>query len=120
VKHDRIGVSLDPQPNDLHLDQFGHLAVVTDAHAVGQHARQRLQTFSGEWFLDTTCGVPWLSDILGRTYDPALAESVVKAELLNTDQVTEITSFSVRFAHSTRGLSIREVAVSTVYGEVQI
>ncbi|CAN7388183.1 hypothetical protein [Neorhizobium sp. LjRoot104] len=117
----RFGLAIDQASNDLYLAADGNLAVVTDALAVGQHARQRLQTFAGEWFLDTTCGVPWLDDILGRSYDPALAESVVKAELLGTDGVEEITSFSVSFDRATRGLVIRSVNVTTMFDEeVQI
>lgn len=114
---DRIGLALDPDTNDLFLMPDGNLAMVRDAEAVGQHARQRLQTYEDEWFLDTVAGVPWLNSILGSSYDPALAESVVKAELLDTDGVTEITSFSVRFDRSTRGLVIESIDVLTDYDE---
>ena len=33
---------------------------------VGQRLRLRLLTFEGEWFLDTTYGVPYFQRILGR------------------------------------------------------
>jgi hypothetical protein len=114
---DRIGLAIDPSTNDLALEADGRLSVVHDALAIGQHVRQRLMTFEGEWFLDTTAGVPWLDRILGRGYDPALAEAVVKAEVLATDGVTEITSFSVRFVSDPRQLDIRGVEVLTVYDE---
>lgn len=114
---DRIGFALDPATNDLLLAEDGNLAMIEQAEAVGQHARQRLQTYQGEWFLDTTAGVPWLDGILGSSYDPALAESVVKAELLDTDGVTEITSFAVSFDRSTRGLVINSIEVQTEYDE---
>ena len=113
----RFGLAIDQHTNDLFLAADGNLAVATDAEAVGLHARQRLQTFSGEWFLDTSCGVPWLDEILGRTYDPALSEAVVKAELLGTDGVEEITSFSVSFDRATRGLVIRSIKVLTMFDE---
>lgn len=110
-----IGLALDPETNDLFLRADGSLAVVTGAEAVGQHVRQRLKTFAGEWFLDTTAGVPWLSQIMGKKYDPALAEAVVKAEILDTDGVVEITSFSVGFDRTERRLNIKDVEVLTVY-----
>lgn len=113
----RIGLAIDQVSNDLFLADDGNLALVTNAEAVGQHARQRLQTYSGEWFLDTTCGVPWLDQILGRKYDPALAESVVKAELLSTDGVTEVKDFAVSFDKDTRGLRIRSISVGTMFDE---
>lgn len=113
----RIGLAIDPTTNDLFLSADGNLATVTSGEAVGQHARQRLQTFTGEWFLDTTCGVPWLDQILGRAYDPALAESVVKADLLSTDGVTEVKDFAVAFDKETRGLRIRSINVGTIFDE---
>ena len=113
----RFSFSLEQNTNDLHLAADGNIATVTDALAVGQHVRQRLQTYSREWFLNTQVGVPWLEEILGYKYDPALAESVVKAEILNTDSVTAITSFSVGFDRGTRGLIIKDVSVSTTFGD---
>jgi len=114
----RAAIALDQTTNDIYLDDDGNLALVYDAEAVGRHARQRLQTHAGEWYLDTACGVPWLSDILGQNYDAALAESVVKAELLNTDGVTGIEDFSVSFDRASRGVLIRSITVNTVYDEV--
>lgn len=113
----RTGLAIDQATNDLYLAADGNLAIVGNALAVGQHVRQRLKTFEREWFLDTTAGVPWLDQILGKSYDPALAESVVKAEILETDGVTEITSFSVSFDRSTRGLIIKSVEVLSEYDE---
>lgn len=114
---DRIGLGIDATTNDLYLSADGSLAVVTNALAVGQHVRQRLMTFEGEWFLDTTAGVTWLSEVFGKKYDPALAESLTKAEIMDTDGVTEITDFSVRFFQERRNLDIYNVAVMTEYDE---
>lgn len=114
----RVGLAIDQTTNDLQIAADGNLVLVKDAHAVGQHARQRLQTFEGEWFLDGTVGVPWLTQILGKGYDPALSEAVVKATLLATDGVTDITSFAVSFHQPTRGLNIRGVEVKTDYDQV--
>lgn len=117
----RVGVSLrrdGSAPADLYLDATGNLAMVYDTQAIGQHARQRLMTYEGEWFLDKDVGVPWLRDIMGRQYDPVLAESVVKTCILETDGVTEITSFSVRFSRETRGVTAYDIDVLTIFDEV--
>lgn len=116
----RIGLALrrdGSAPADLYFDDTGSLAVVRDAEAIGQHARQRLMTYEGEWFLDAEAGVPWVRDILGHQYDPVLAESVLKAEILDTDGVTDITSFSVRFSGELRGLSAFNIEVTTVFDQ---
>lgn len=112
-----FGLSIDPDTNDLHLAANGDLAIVQGSDAVAQHIRQRLMTFAGEWFLDTTAGMTWLAEIMGREYDPALAEAIVKAEILRTHGVTEITSFSVGFSSEVRALEIKDVQVVTAYGE---
>ena len=114
---EHIGLAIDPATNDLFLRPNGELAVVRNAEAVGQHVRQRLKTFSEEWFLDTTAGVPWLDEILGRGYDPALAEAVIKGEVLDTDAVTEITSFSVRFDRQRRALETFGISIITEYDQ---
>jgi hypothetical protein len=111
-----FGLAIDPDTNDLFIDG-NSLAVVRDAEAVGQHARQRLMTFRGEWFLDTTAGVTWLDEIFGRAYDPALAEAIVKTELVQTDGVESIDTFAIRFDRTTRGVIIDEIAATTVYDD---
>ena len=116
----RFGLALrrdGSAPADLYLDASGSLAVVRDTEAVGQHVRQRLMTYLGEWFLDREVGVPWIRDIVGHGYDPVMAESVLKAEILDTDGVTDINSFSVRFDNSTRGLSAYDIDVMTDYDQ---
>lgn len=102
---------------DVYMGTDGNLATVTDAQAVGQHAKQRIKAFKGEWFLNANVGVPWLTDILGKGYDPALAESVIKSVVKKTDGVTEITSFSVKFERQKRALAASAITVATIYDQ---
>lgn len=111
----RIGIAIDPATNDVFKASDKNLATVTEAAAVGQHVRQRLKTFFGEWFLDTGVGVKWIQQIFARKYNPALAESVVKGEILATDGVTSIETFAIRFDRTTRGILIGDVEVITDY-----
>lgn len=114
-----VGLALKKDENgipDLYLEG-NELAMVSNAQAVGQHAGQRLMTFSGEWFLDTSAGVRWLSDVLGQSYDPTLAEALVKAELLDTHGVSSIESFSIGFDRQTRGIGASSISVMTEYDE---
>lgn len=112
-----LGIAIDQKTNDWFLEPDGTLSMVQDAEAVGQHARNRVKLFYGEWFLDTECGVPWLDEIMGKAYDPALNESILKAEIINTDGVTEITSFSSDFERRTRELRSFNVRVWTEYDQ---
>lgn len=103
--------------HDIYLNENGELAMVTDAEAVGQHVRQRLMTHEGEWFLDKSAGVTWLTDVLGQGYDPIIAESLTKTEILETDGVSDILEFSVRFDRSVRGVTSYNISVETEYDE---
>ncbi|QIG74973.1 baseplate assembly protein W [Rhizobium phage RHph_I72] len=114
----RVGLALKrigDAPADVYLDANNSLSLVQDAEAVGQHVRTRLMAYEGEWFLDSAVGLPWVRDILGGLYDPILAEAVIKAEILDTDGVTDISSFSVSFSRQTRGLSVFDIEVNTEY-----
>lgn len=113
----RLGLGIDQATNDLHLDGDGNLVMVEDALAVGQHVRQRLMTYEGEWFLDTQAGVPWLEQIMGRQPDLQLAEAVMKAEIADTDGVTAIEEFSIRFFRGNRQLDVPRATVLTEYDE---
>lgn len=54
--------------NDIYLDEStGQVArCVTPFQSVSQAIRTRLQTFRGECFTNTSWGVPWFQDVLGR------------------------------------------------------
>ena len=95
----------------------GRLETVENAEAVGQHAAQRLKSYHGEWFLDTSSGMMWLEQILGHSYDPVLAEALIKAHLLDSDGVESIESFSVSFDRVSRGLSAYSISILTEYDE---
>ena len=115
-----IGISvkeIDGNIQDIHLGADGGLAMVFDSEAIGQHAKQRTKTFKGEWFLNSDVGVPWLTEILGQGYNPALAEAVIKSVIQKTDGVTEIVTFSVVFDRSVRNLKTSNIEIKTIYNE---
>jgi hypothetical protein len=114
---DRVGISIIPY-NDIGLDADGNLAMVRNAEAVGQHARQRLSFFLGEWFLDPSVGVGWFGLVLGQ--QPAridIAEAVVKKTILATPGVTGIIEIRTDFDRLTRGAPVRKCAVETEYDD---
>ena len=54
---------------------------------------------------------------MGKEYDPILAEAVIKTEILDTDGVVDIRSFSVRFDRSVRNMSAFDIEVMTEYDQ---
>lgn len=111
-----VGLAIDETTGDV-FTTGNVLGMVYEAEAVGQHARQRLMTFYGEWFLDTSAGVRWIQDIFAKAYDHALAEATVKNNLLETDGILAIETFVISFDRLTRGIFPRDIVVKTVYDE---
>jgi hypothetical protein len=84
--------------------------------AVAQSVKTRLLLKTGEWFLDTTEGTPYIEDILGAgtkaTYDAAIQDRI-----LTTIGVTEILDYSSSLDPTTRALSI-SCEINTIYGDI--
>jgi hypothetical protein len=69
---------LDTQRWDLVGDLSGNIAVASDPYSMAQDAATAIKTFEGEVYYDTTLGVPYWQQILGKL--PPL--SLVKAQLV--------------------------------------
>lgn len=113
-----VGLAIEPH-NDLRLDATGSPVLAIDAEAIGQHIRQRLKMWRGEWFLNTDAGVEWIRYVLGRPpSELPLAESIIKAEIAATPGVSEILEFSAVYDRASRGLRIERCQVATVFDDI--
>lgn len=85
---------------------------------VAQAILTRLRLITGEWFLDTSEGTPWRTQILGKytgtTYDPAL-----RARIIGTSGVRSIDAYASELDRDTRTLSVT-ATVTTIYGQTTI
>lgn len=74
---------LDPIDWDLVLDSRGDIAVASEPYALAQDAASSIRTFIGECFYDTTIGIPYFQQILGKFPIPTtlLKEQFVAAAL---------------------------------------
>ena len=61
---------------------------------VAQRLRIRLCTFREEWFLDTTYGVPYWQEILGRKVSRSKVDQIFQEQILLEQGVREITYFT--------------------------
>ena len=91
----------------------GLLNFAVDDEAIAQAIRCDLQLILGEWFLDTTKGIPWIRNpnadtktILGRLpADLPYAETTIKAAILRVANGIRLDSFALDFNHQTRAAS---------------
>ena len=99
---------LNPETWDLEIDASGNIATASGRYQLAQDAASAIKTFLGEVWFDTTIGVPYMTDILGRA--PTI--EVVKARL----QAAALTVPGVASAT----VVITSTANRTIVGQVQI
>jgi hypothetical protein len=100
---------------------FGHGALdfyIDVPEAPAQAALTRMYLYQGDWFLDTSDGMPWNTQVLGHktfnTRDPA-----IRSRILGTQGVTGISSYSSNVNRDQRAFSVN-AEIDTVYGKAKI
>lgn len=86
--------------------------------AVAQAVKTRLALFRGEWALDTDDGTPWNTDILGKSL-AAGRDAVLRARILGTPGVQQISAFASTFNPDSRQYSV-SATIDTIYGQATI
>lgn len=86
--------------------------------AVGQAVMTRLRLLRGEWFLDTTEGTPWATEVLGK-YTVASYDAAIRQRILGTQGVRELANYSSTFDADTRHLSVT-ATINTIYGTTTV
>lgn len=96
---------------------IGKPFLVDSPQCVAQALLTRLRLWRGEFFLDTTDGTPYLTDVLGkRTGNP---DAAIKQRILGTPNVTAITSYSSGFDGDSRVFTV-SCTISTAFGETTV
>jgi hypothetical protein len=96
---------------DLNVANGDFLLCATDVDAMAQALSIRLKIFAGEWFLDTRVGLPYLTDILGRTINERLLKKLITDEAKNVLSITEVKEFAIAPGASNRSIAISFKAV---------
>ena len=66
------------------------LVLATGQEEVAQRIEQRLKTWSGEWFLNTSLGIPYLTDVFLRSGDVGMVSSLIRRVIAETDGVVDV------------------------------
>ena len=86
-------IFLDPVKWDLVVDRNGNIAVAADPYAQAQDAASAIRTFQGEVYYDTTQGVPYWQQILGRFPPLALMKARFVAAALTVPGILKARCF---------------------------
>lgn len=95
------------------------LTFVEGADEVVQRLRQRLRTFFGEWFLDTSLGIPYFQEILKKKPQQGVVDAILKKEIVNTPGVIKLLEYAYVVDSSAR-TSTLAFKVLSVDGPIEL
>lgn len=111
-------IILESASHDLEIVN-GDIKIFDTAElATVQKLKIRLLSYRGEWFRDISTGVPYLQAILGKRNTKLTADTVIKNEIITTDNIASITSYTSSI-NSERKLSITFSAIMTSGGSIE-
>lgn len=110
---------------DIALNKSTHDIVINDndvllignAERVAQQIKITLWEWYGEWFLDSTQGIPYLEYITVKNPNINHIKSILSAAMLAIDGVTSVDSMTMDFDKENRQLTVTYTA-TTSYGLV--
>lgn len=108
---------LDNSTWDLVVDASGNIAVASEPYALAQDAASAIKLFLGEYYWDTTLGIPYLTQIFGASPPPL---ALIKEQLTNAAlSVPDVASAQVFLNQLTnRALSGQVQVVSSSTGQI--
>ena len=96
--------------------QSGFLANTPEC--VAQAVSTRLKLWAGEWFLDTTEGTPYTTQVLGKYTDDSY-DRAIQMRILETPGVVSVDTWASQYDGRNRSLSI-QATITTVYGQATV
>ena len=106
---------IDLKYDDDLVIENGDLAVVGETDSIRQRITDRLLTFSEEWFLDLSFGVPYYDNILVKNPRLDVVNAILKEQILKS-QDGSFVSFAVNLDRD-RKLSV-EYELDTTFGVI--
>lgn len=111
-----LDIALDAGTHDLVIHD-GDLLHIDNAERVAQQIKIQLLTWLGEWFLDTTHGVPYLEYILVKNPNFDLVRQIFREQILGVQDVDSIDELEIVYNPNQRTVKVNYI-VSTKYGLV--
>ena len=109
-----LDIALDARTHDIVLKD-GDMLFIDNAERDAQQIKIQLLTFYGEWYLDTSWGVPYLDYILVKNPNFTIIRQIFKEQILSVDDVKAVESLEVEYDAQERTMKVDYIA-STEYG----
>lgn len=91
----------------------GDLKLIDGAERIAQQIKITLKFMLGEWFLDTSKGVPYLERILVKNPNMNHIRAIFRERILDVPGVTGINKLSLALDRKNRALSVSFEAETT-------
>lgn len=103
---------------DLDLDASGRATLIGGAAQIAQQVRLTLLIFLGEWFLDTTFGMPYFQSILGKGRSVYEIEAIVRQRVRAVPGVQMVGVINAKVDPVLRRLSVVIQDIATDEGRI--
>jgi len=103
---------IDPTTGDLQILN-GDLSLTSGIDGIAQNIRIRLNFFLGEWFLDTSQGMPYFQNVLVKQPNSQAIRAIFRKAILTTPGVLSVTNLELDLDNSLRKLSVSFQAETT-------
>lgn len=101
-----MDILLDADTHDVVFVNGGAPVTTTIRVGVAQRLKVSLQTFLGEWFLNTDVGVPYFEAIFGKVFNKNSVDLILQNKILEDPGVIEIISFDSSIDNQRRTYSM--------------
>ena len=88
---------LNPDSWDLMIDAKNDIALASNPYALAQDAASAIKLFEGEQYYDTTIGVPYWQEILGKFPPLSLVKAKLVEEALTVPEIVAAQCFIQSF-----------------------
>ena len=105
---------LDRDGWDCALDASGNIARATEPYSQVQDAASAVRVFEGEAYYNTTLGVPYWTDVLGRSQPTQIMRARAQQAALTVPGVIDATAVLVTLPNRTLG---GQIQIRTTAGE---
>lgn len=89
----------------------------SEAKVAKQTLKINLLLYRGEWFLDTSIGVPYFEEIFGKTSTTLLVDNIIQETTKQSYNIDRITSFSSSLSDDRRYV-VDKLEATTLDGEI--
>ena len=108
---------LDTVNWDLVLDINGNIAIASEPYSLAQDAASAIKTFLGEAYYDTTLGIPFFTQVFGKSPSIPLLQALFNAA---AETVPDVVSATTAIVSITDRVLTGQVQVTSITRQTSI